>query len=126
MKHAPAANAATLNAITSTRSHPPDRSEVTEDMAHEQRFRPELEYFQPDVQLKVVASLEWLEAHGCRSVFYDNGLLGSPPPPHQHVGVANTDSIPPSCPPMHAEPLLGWGSDLNRIASELAPSKSKR
>jgi len=84
VKHDLVVNAVPLGSIPShldSVASDPHRSEVMEVMVHEQYFRPELKYFQPDIQERVIAALEWLGAHGYRSVFYDDGLLGAPASP---------------------------------------------
>ncbi len=81
VKHDLVVNAVPLKSIAphlESVASDPHRSEVMEVMVHEQYFRPELGYFQPDIEERVAASLEWLRAHGYRSVFYDQGLLGAP------------------------------------------------
>ena len=54
----------------------PHTSELMELLIHEQYFRQELEYFQPDVQEKVTRSLDWVTTRGYEPVFWGEGLLG--------------------------------------------------
>jgi hypothetical protein len=54
------------------------QSELMELLIHEQYFRPDLpRHFQPDVQRKVIAALEWVTERNYRPVFWGDGFLGS-------------------------------------------------
>jgi len=54
------------------------QSELMELLIHEQYFRPDLpRNYQPDVQRKVVAALEWVTERNYRPVFWGEGFLGS-------------------------------------------------
>jgi len=66
--------APTLDFIASN----PHRSDVMEVIIHEQYFRPELSHYEPDVKERVITALEWLTGNGYKSVFYEDGFLGSP------------------------------------------------
>lgn len=66
--------APTLDFIASN----PHRSDVMEVIIHEQYFRPELSHYEPDVKERVIIALEWLTGNGYKSVFYEDGFLGSP------------------------------------------------
>lgn len=52
------------------------RAEMVELLIHEQYFRKELEYFQPDAMDKVRAALDWVKARGYEPVFWSDGFLG--------------------------------------------------
>lgn len=70
----PADIAPTLNAIASN----PHRSDLMEVMIHEQYFNRQYAYYEPDAKERVITALEWLKENGYRSVFYEEGFLGSP------------------------------------------------
>jgi len=54
------------------------RSELMELLIHEQYFRRDLpRHFQPDVQRKVIAALEWVTARNYKPVFWGEGFVGS-------------------------------------------------
>ena len=55
----------------------PHTGELMELLIHEQYFRKELVHFQPDVQQKVVKSLEWVTRRGYQPVFWSEGFLGN-------------------------------------------------
>jgi len=63
-----------LNSIASD----PHQSEVMEVMVHEEYFRPELHSYEADIKERVEITTEWLTKNGYKSVFYDEGFLGSP------------------------------------------------
>ncbi len=65
--------ASTLDSIASN----PNRSEVMEVIIHEQYFVPSLPHYEPDAKERVVATIEWLVRNGYKSVFYEEGFLGS-------------------------------------------------
>ena len=52
-------------------------AELIELLIHEQYFRRELSIYQPDVQKKVVRSLEWVSARGYKPVFWGQGFIGA-------------------------------------------------
>jgi len=54
----------------------PQRSEMMELLIHEQYFRQELMYHQPDVMQKVEAALGWVTERGYEPVFWGDGFLG--------------------------------------------------
>jgi hypothetical protein len=63
--------------LTNVRSHldavalNAHQSELMELLIHEQYFRPDLpRHFQPDVQRKVIAALDWVTQHNYRPVFW--------------------------------------------------------
>lgn len=62
-----------LDARTAT----PHTSEMVELLIHEQYFRKELSYYQPDVQEKVRAALRWVTERGYEPVFWSDGFLGT-------------------------------------------------
>ncbi len=62
-----------LDARTAT----PHTAEMLELLIHEQYFRSELHYFQPDVQQKVRTALRWACDHGYEPVFWSGGFLGA-------------------------------------------------
>jgi len=66
--------APTLNAIASN----PHTSDLMEVMIHEQYFNRQYAYYEPDAKERVITALEWLKGNGYRSVFYEEGFLGSP------------------------------------------------
>ena len=70
----PADIAPTLNAIASN----PHTSDLMEVMIHEQYFNRQYAYYEPDAKERVITALEWLKGNGYRSVFYEEGFLGSP------------------------------------------------
>ena len=52
----------------------PHRRQLMEVMIHEQYFRPESRYYQPDVHQRVVETVGWLSEHGYRSVLWEEVL----------------------------------------------------
>ncbi|NUP98435.1 MAG: hypothetical protein HUU35_01135 [Armatimonadetes bacterium] len=70
----PAAVRPHLDAVYSN----PHRRELMEAMVHEQYFCPFLRHHQPDVRQRVTECVAWLAEHDYRSVFYEEGFLGSP------------------------------------------------
>ena len=56
----------------------PHTGERLELLIHEQYFRQELHYFQPDVQQKAEHALRWAAEHGYVGCFWSEGFLGSP------------------------------------------------
>jgi hypothetical protein len=67
--------APTLNSIASN----PHKSHLMEVMIHEQYFNRQYPHYEPDAHERVITTLEWLRGNGYRSVFYEEGFLGSPP-----------------------------------------------
>ena len=63
----------TLDSIASN----PNRSEVMEVIIHEQYFEPSFSHYEPDARERVIATIEWLLKNGYKSVFYEEGFLGS-------------------------------------------------
>jgi hypothetical protein len=55
----------------------PHTAELMELLVHEQYFRRELTYYQPEVQEKVVRALQWVAERGYRPVFWGDGFLGN-------------------------------------------------
>jgi len=55
----------------------PHTSELIELLIHEQYFREELPFYQPDIQDKVIHSLRWVTARGYAPVFWGEGFLGN-------------------------------------------------
>ncbi|HOX39033.1 MAG TPA: hypothetical protein PL033_13700 [Candidatus Brocadiia bacterium] len=55
----------------------PHTGEMMELLIHEQYFRKELQYHQPDVQDKVIRALEWVTKRGYEPVHWDEGFLGN-------------------------------------------------
>ena len=53
----------------------PHQSLILELMIHEQYFRPELQFHQPDAADKVERVLRWVTEHGYESIFYEEDLL---------------------------------------------------
>ncbi len=45
---------------------------------HEQYFRTDLPYYQPDVTEKTEQAIRWVTEHGYEPCFWSEGLLGSP------------------------------------------------
>jgi hypothetical protein len=70
----PAHIPAILDSITSN----PHKSELMEVMIHEQYFQRGSPWYEEDVQDRVIATLEWLRKNGYKSVFHEEGFLGSP------------------------------------------------
>lgn len=64
----------TLDSVASN----PHRSELMEVMIHEQYFNKGYQWYEPDVKERVIATLNWLKDNDYKSVFYDEGFLGSP------------------------------------------------
>ena len=60
-----------------SRAHSPLQAELVELLIHEQYFRKELEYYQPDVMDKVRAALDWVKERGYEPVFWSDGFLGN-------------------------------------------------
>ncbi|MCC7493186.1 MAG: hypothetical protein IT204_12590 [Fimbriimonadaceae bacterium] len=59
----------------------PHRRQLMEVMIHEQYFCPFLpRHFQPDAEQRVEEAVRWLAERDYQSIFYDDGLLGSPLP----------------------------------------------
>jgi hypothetical protein len=58
----------------------PHTSELIELLIHEQYFREELPWYQPDIQDKVIESLRWVTNHGYAPVFWGDAFLGNPTP----------------------------------------------
>lgn len=77
---------ATVNSLTPDEIAPwldsqaanPHTSELIELLIHEQYFRKELHYYQPDIEEKVIRSLQWVTARGYQPVFWGDGFLGNP------------------------------------------------
>jgi hypothetical protein len=55
----------------------PHTGELMELLIHEQYFRKELPYFQPEVQEKVIRALRWVTDRGYQPVFWGDGFLGN-------------------------------------------------
>lgn len=55
----------------------PHTGELLELLIHEQYFREELHFFQPDVQQKVETALRWVTDRGYQPCFWGEGFLGS-------------------------------------------------
>lgn len=75
-------NAIPLNAVEScldARTATPQTEDMLELLIHEQYFRRELHYFQPDVMDKVRTALRWAVNHGYEPVFWSEGFLGAQP-----------------------------------------------
>lgn len=53
----------------------PHRRQLMEVMIHEQYFRPEKRYYQPDVKQRVIETVAWLDEHGYRSVLWEEVLV---------------------------------------------------
>jgi hypothetical protein len=49
-----------------------------EVMIHEQYFQRGSPWYEPDVEERVITTLEWLKKNGYKPVFYEEGFLGSP------------------------------------------------
>ena len=62
-----------LDARTAT----PHTGEIVELLIHEQYFRKELPYYQPDAMDKVRAALQWAAQRGYEPVFWSDGFLGT-------------------------------------------------
>ncbi len=62
------------------RAQSPHTSELVELLIHEQYFREELHYYQPDIKEKVRAALGWVSDNGYEPVFWSEGYLGTPGP----------------------------------------------
>ncbi len=56
----------------------PHKSELMEVMIHEQYFQRGSPWYEPDVEERVITTLEWLKKNGYKPVFYEEGFLGSP------------------------------------------------
>jgi len=57
------------------RAQSPHTAELIELLIHEQYFREELSYYQPDVMDKVKAALEWVTKNGYEPVFWSDTLF---------------------------------------------------
>ncbi len=66
-----------IKQILQERSAFPQAAEIIELLIHEQYFRKELHYYQPDILDKVRAALEWVTANGYEPVFWSEGYLGT-------------------------------------------------
>jgi hypothetical protein len=55
----------------------PHQAEVMELMIHEQYFHPSYHAYLKDYRQRVELALEWVTKRGYRSVFYEDGFLGS-------------------------------------------------
>ena len=60
------------------RSAIPQAADIIELLIHEQYFRRELDYYQPDIMDKVRAALDWVTDNGYEPVFWSDGFLGTP------------------------------------------------
>ncbi len=63
-----------------TRAQSPHTGELVELLIHEQYFREELHYYQPDIKDKVHAALAWVTDNGYEPVFWSEGFLGTSEP----------------------------------------------
>jgi hypothetical protein len=70
----PAHIPAILDSIASN----PHKSELMEVMIHEQYFQRGFPWYEADVHDRVIATLDWLRKNGYKSVFHEEGFLGSP------------------------------------------------
>ena len=59
------------------RTSTPQTAEMVELLIHEQYFREELHYYQPDVREKVRRALNWVTSKGYEPVFWSDGFLGT-------------------------------------------------
>lgn len=55
----------------------PHQSELMELMIHEHFFLPDYPAYEPDYRARVERAIEWVTRRGYRSVFYEDGFLGS-------------------------------------------------
>ncbi len=62
------------------RAQSPHAGELVELLIHEQYFREELHYYQPDIREKVRAALGWVTSNSYEPVFWSSGFLGTPEP----------------------------------------------
>ena len=51
--------------------------ELIELLIHEQYFRRELSLYQPDVQQRVLAAVDWVSRRGYKPVFWGDGFIGA-------------------------------------------------
>jgi hypothetical protein len=65
-----------VESFLDARTNTPQTAEMVELLIHEQYFRKELEYYQPDVMDKVKTALRWVTQRGYEPVFWSDGLLG--------------------------------------------------
>ena len=56
----------------------PHTGEMIELLIHEQYFREEWAYHQPETQEKVRTALRWVTERGYEPVFWGDGFLGTP------------------------------------------------
>ncbi len=63
--------------VLEQRAADPHTGELLELLIHEQYFRQELSFFQPDVQQKVETALRWVTDRGYQPCFWGEGLLGN-------------------------------------------------
>ncbi len=59
------------------RTATPQTQDMLELLIHEQYFRKELAYYQPDILDKVRISMKWAIDHGYEPVFWSDGFLGT-------------------------------------------------
>ncbi len=67
-----------IPAFLERRTATPQTEDMLELLIHEQYFRKELSYYQPDILDKVRVSMKWAVDHGYEPVFWSEGFLGTP------------------------------------------------
>ncbi len=68
-----------VESFLEARTATPQTAEMLELLIHEQYFRKELTFYQPDVMEKVRRSVAWAVARGYEPVFWSEGVLGITP-----------------------------------------------